>query len=174
MIFYDVDPEKAEDDPTRFVLIEDILPNSVVRLEGASDDFLKNRVKMMPEHLLLNTHYNEEGMIRRLLSYRTLNESTKGDLSLSDFFLKNKSEILPLDCKSNEEEMVNRAKIFFERYGPITNYQKFDELEEKSHKENFEDKININVTKDENELKEYENLIFFNFPKFFIFNFLIF
>jgi adenylate kinase len=167
MIFYDVDPEKAEDDPTRFVLIEDILPNSVVRLEGASDDFLKNRVKMMPEHLLLNTHYNEEGMIRRLLSYRTLNESTKGDLSLSDFFLKNKSEILPLDCKSNEEEMVNRAKIFFERYGPITNYQKFDELEEKSHKENFEDKININVTKDENELKEYE-LIFFNFPKNFI------
>jgi adenylate kinase len=154
LVFYDIDPEKSEEDLSRFVLIEDILPNSVIRLDDASDDFLKNRVKNMPEHLLHNTHYNEEGMVRRLHSYRNQNESTKGDLSLSDFFLKNKIDITSLDCKINEDEMVNRSKIFLERNGPITNFQKFDEMDEKINRESFEDKIEGNIKKEDQELKE--------------------
>jgi adenylate kinase len=154
LVYYDIDPEKSEDDPSRLVLIEDILPNSVIRLDEASDDFLKNRVKNMPENLLHNTHYNEEGMVRRLHAYRNLNESTKGDLSLSDFFYKNKIEITSLDCKINEDEMVNRSKIFLERNGPITNFQRFDEIDEKINKESFEDKIDGNLKREEQELKE--------------------
>ena len=93
-------------------------------------------------------------MVRRLHAYRNLNESTKGDLSLSDFFYKNKIEITSLDCKINEDEMVNRSKIFLERNGPITNFQRFDEIDEKINKESFEDKIDGNLKREEQELKE--------------------
>jgi adenylate kinase len=154
LIFYEIDTEKAEDDPTRQVLIEEIIPNSIIKLDGDSDEYLKNRVKSLPETMLVNTHYNEEGMNRRLQTYRHLNESAKGDLSLCDFFKKINVDILNIDCKINENEVLNRAKIFLERNGTITNFQKFDEIEEKSHKEKFEQKIEVDVSKEEIEQKE--------------------
>ena len=49
----------------------------MILLEG-SDEFLKLRVKDIPEDKVLNTHYNEEGMNRRLGYYKNINESSNG------------------------------------------------------------------------------------------------
>jgi adenylate kinase len=114
-VFCDIDENKAEDDPERFVLNNEILPNSIIRLDDAKDDFLKNRVKQIPELIQINPHYNEEGMIRRLSAYRTANESIKGDLSLSDFYSKKGVKIVGIDCKANIDEIFNKTKVFLER-----------------------------------------------------------
>ena len=143
--FYEADPEKAEDDPNRLVLLHDILPNSVIKLENTPDDFLKQRLKNMAEFNLTGTHYTEEGMNRRLGLYKTSNESIKGDPSLTDFFTKNKVEVVCLDSKSSEGELIQKAKIFFERNGEIKNYQKFDEVEEVELQSNFDEKLQVEV-----------------------------
>ena len=48
------------------------MPQSVIFLDE-TDEFLKQRVKELPEVKIANTHYNEEGMIRRLAEYRKNN-----------------------------------------------------------------------------------------------------
>ena len=50
--------------------------------------------------------------------------------------------------------MVNRSNIFLERNRLITNFQRFDEIDEKINKESFEDKIDGNLKREEQELKE--------------------
>jgi adenylate kinase len=152
--FVDIDESKPEEDPTKQTILDEILPNSLIRLQGATDEFLKNRIKLMPDYNLVGSHYTEEGMTRRINLYKTLNESIKGDLSLSDFFLKRKVDILALDCKFTEQELMNKSKIFLERNGPIINYQIFDEEEQKSHKNSFEQKLEQDLTKLHKEMLE--------------------
>lgn len=114
-VFCDIDDTKAEDDINKFIINKEILPNSVIRLEDAKDDFLKNRIKNNPDLIQINSHYNEEGMIRRLLTYRTANESIKGDLSLSDFYSKKGINIVGIDAKDDLENVFTKSKIFLER-----------------------------------------------------------
>jgi len=114
-IFFDIDESKPEDALDRLVLNKDIMPNNIIKFDQVTDDYLKNRVKNMPETQLLNSHYNEEGMNRRLGLYRTMNESPKGDPSVSEFFTSNNVELLDLDAKNSEPELIERIKIFLER-----------------------------------------------------------
>jgi len=99
----------------------------------------------MPEEKLVGTHYNEDAMNRRLLKYHQKNESEKGDLCLKDFFEMNGVESLTLNCVDNEDELINKMKIFFERKGKLNNYMSQDfkdiEIESKKLQSNI-DKIN--------------------------------
>lgn len=114
-VFFDIDENKAEDDPDRLVLVKDILPNSVILVSNTPDDFLKSRIKSIPDSQFPGSHYNEEGMTRRLLAYRTANDSIKGELSLFDFFNKRDIDILSVDGKSEESDIQSKSKIFLER-----------------------------------------------------------
>lgn len=114
-IFFDIDESKAEDDLERFILNKDLLPNNVILLDSVTDEFLKNRVKSMPEATHINSHYNEDGMNRRILAYKNNNESIKGDASVSDFFTSKNIDLLRIDAKLGENELNERIKIFLER-----------------------------------------------------------
>lgn len=114
-IFFDLDETKPEDALDRLVLNKEIMPNNLIKLDQTNDDFLKARVKNMPEALLVNSHYNEEGMNRRLAAYKNWNESPKGDPSVTEFFTGNKVDLLDLDAKLAESELIERIKIFLDR-----------------------------------------------------------
>lgn len=114
-IFFDLDETKPEDALDRLALNKEILPNNIIKLDQVNDEFLKARVKNMPEANSLNSHYNEEGMNRRLAAYKNCNESPKGDPSVTEFFTGNKVELLDLDAKLADAELVERIKIFLER-----------------------------------------------------------
>ena len=91
------------------------IPEFVLKLE-ASEQFLKNRVKQLPEESLENTHYTEEGMNRRLDIYNKNNISEGGVSVLSTFFNENNIDILHVNVEAlPNEEIFNTIKIFVER-----------------------------------------------------------
>ncbi len=114
-IFFDIDESKPEDALDRLILNKEMIPNNIIKLDQFSDEFLKNRVKNMPETQTFNSHYNEEGMNRRLTLYRNLNESAKGDPSVCEFFTNNNVEMIEIDSKNHEPEFLEKIKIFLER-----------------------------------------------------------
>jgi len=114
-IFLDIDESKPEDALDRLILNKDLIPNNIIKLDHLSDEFLKNRVKNMTESQLQNSHYNEEGMNRRLINYKNINESPKGDPSVTEFFTENNVELLDLDGKLLDVELIERIRIFLDR-----------------------------------------------------------
>jgi adenylate kinase family enzyme len=114
-IFYNLDETKPEDSLDRLVINKEIMPNNLIKFDQVNDEFLKARVKNMSEALLLNSHYNEEGMNRRLLAYKNWNESPKGDPNVTEFFSGNNVELLDLDAKLTDAELLERIKIFLDR-----------------------------------------------------------
>jgi hypothetical protein len=58
----------------------------VILIEGG-DEFLENRITNLPEGVFEVTHWNAEGMKRRLRLYREENENVEGDPSVKDFFV---------------------------------------------------------------------------------------
>jgi hypothetical protein len=108
-----LDENKPEDDPDRFVLNPEIMPNRVLFITGHTDEFLINRVKAL--NIQQKSHYDEAGMLRRLAIHKQLNDSPKGELCLKDFYLRRKIEILDLDCKGSEDKLVEQSKVFFEK-----------------------------------------------------------
>ena len=46
---------------------------------------------------MAGTHYNEEGMIRRLANYRKNNDKSTGKPIFVDFFKENKVEVLDVN-----------------------------------------------------------------------------
>ena len=62
-----------------------IFPQSTILLQQ-EDKFLIDRVKDLDEEIVEGTHYNMKDMKRRLLKYRTDNESEVAEPSVSDFF----------------------------------------------------------------------------------------
>ena len=153
-VWFDIDENKPEDALDRLVLNSEILPNNILNITGLSDDFLKNRVKNMPESSMSNSHNNEEGLTRRLLAYRNSNESQKGDPSVTEFFTEKKIDFLDIDGKLNEDEILDRIKVFLERNGPINNFQKHFEEDEKKSKTIFEQKLDLNISKTSKETNE--------------------
>ena len=153
-VWFDIDENKPEDALDRLVLNSEILPNNILNITDLSDDFLKNRVKNMPESSMSNSHNNEEGLTRRLLAYRNSNESQKGDPSVTEFFTEKKIDFLDIDGKLNEDEILDRIKVFLERNGPINNFQKHFEEDEKKSKTIFEQKLDLNISKTSKETNE--------------------
>lgn len=62
---------------------------------------MKQRAKDLPEEVTANSHYNEEGMIRRLGEFRKNNESETS--SLTEFFKENSVTTLILPTEGNGE-----------------------------------------------------------------------
>jgi adenylate kinase len=97
-------------------LNKDTLPTVVFFLDHYTDDFIKHRIKThIDPNILYTPHYSEEGMTRRLKAYRELNESTKGDPKVIDFFQKHEVDVENLDCKLSEKELVDHCKVVIEK-----------------------------------------------------------
>jgi adenylate kinase len=112
-------PRKYEDARRLFMKDEDsidsdIYPDSLITLK-ATNEYLIARAKAMPEQLIQGTHYNDEGMKRRLQAYRESNTIDKQPLS--DFFLSKKSEMLELEANSEEVQNLDSMQKFIERNG---------------------------------------------------------
>ena len=91
------------------------VPEFVVKFES-TDEALKARIKGLPEEQVAGTHYNEEGMTRRLLAYNKNNFSESGSPVLATFFNENNIEILNLKLENmTDEEVFKAMKIFIER-----------------------------------------------------------
>lgn len=78
---------------------------------------------------------------RRLAAYKELNESKKGEPSLSDFFKENKVNILSIDGSKGEGDIIEESKVFVERNGKRLNYQIFDNEIEKQEKYRINSKV---------------------------------
>ncbi|WAR18490.1 KAD7-like protein [Mya arenaria] len=60
-----------------------IMPEFIVSLE-ATDEFLKNRIMNLPESQVVDTHNTEEGLVRRLEAYRSINTEDETILNYFD------------------------------------------------------------------------------------------
>lgn len=159
-LFYeDTDETKTPDDPTKYNLLKDILPNTVIRIDNCSDEFIINRLKQLPD-IKGDPTIIKRRLERRLKAYKELNKSEKGELSFSDFFKENGLEILSLDGTMNEGDIIEKCKVFIERNGKILNYQIFDEEYEKEEKKKIDKVIkdvNIRIDKEFKEDEFYDN-----------------
>ena len=77
--FYEINEEPQENEPKE-KLLDEIMPNSLVKLLCTKNQPLIDRFKVKSEEELKNTHYNEKDMNRRLATYRQENESTTGEI----------------------------------------------------------------------------------------------
>ena len=59
------------------------MPEWVVSLD-ANDDFLKQRVMNLPESVVAGTHNTEDGLVRRLIEFRAVNEEDSTVLNYFD------------------------------------------------------------------------------------------
>ena len=151
----DTDESKPIEDPTKFNLLKDILPNTVIRIDGCSDKFLIDRMKQLPD-INNDPTIMERRLTRRLKTYKDLNCSAKGEPNLTNFFDENKVDVLGVNGTIGEGEIVEQCKVFIERNGKIQNYQIFDELYEKEEKKKIDDVISTMSTKIDQEFKENE------------------
>jgi adenylate kinase len=159
LTFYDIDLEKNEDDLNRFIKMEEIFPNSIIKLNCKNDRFLKDRIKNNPKLAISSPHYTNESITRRIKLYRELNESDKGDLSISDLFRENNVDIFEINCDENsidsdENIIFEKSKIFVERNGKINNYQTHDFDEVNLNKEKWNNKNEDVKNLDTSEVKE--------------------
>jgi len=107
--------EEVDPDNPPMMIDNRKVPEFVIKLE-ASEQFLKNRIKKLPEEDVENTHYTEEGMQRRLNIYNKNNISEGGSSVLSTFFKENNIDILNVNVESlPNEEIFDTIKIFVER-----------------------------------------------------------
>lgn len=81
------------------ILDSEIIPDTVIIFE-ATDDYLKNTIKQLPESQIANTHYTQEGMERRIADYRKINQKDTGNSILIDFFKENKIDTLVIECEN--------------------------------------------------------------------------
>lgn len=150
-------PRKFEDAKRLFCkedesLDNDIYPDSVIVLK-ATNEFLIARAKALPEQLVVGTHYNDEGMKRRLQVYRDANIPDKQPLV--EFFVTKKSDLLELDA--NLEEGINFESMtkYIERNGKPFKYKAADEQKVIENIIQFD---SVKNTKDEDSKKnEKEN-----------------
>jgi adenylate kinase len=112
-IFCDIDENKPEEDPNRLVLNAEITPNRVLFIGGHTNEFLINRVKAL--NITQKSHYDEFGMKRRLEKFKLFNESPNGELCLRDFYLRKKIDLLDINCKEQENKLLEQAKVFLEK-----------------------------------------------------------
>lgn len=97
-----------------YIVDEAIVPKSCIVLTGSDADLIK-RVKNQPEHVIKGTHYTNEDMARRLKAYRTANNSTVAEFSVSDFFKQQGISLFSMECTSATEMALDAFKIYVER-----------------------------------------------------------
>jgi hypothetical protein len=82
-------------------------------------------MKELPESFLLNTHNNQIDLARRFKDYRTSNQSTVAEPSVSDFFTKNgitvfqEKCVIPTDNIMSVNDVMDKGmdglKVYIER-----------------------------------------------------------
>lgn len=112
-------PRKFEDAKRLFTkedesLDKDIYPDSVIIIK-ATNEFLIARAKSMPEQMVVGTHYNDEGMKRRLQAFRDANIPDKQPLI--EYFISHKSETLEIEASVEEMVSLENIEKFIERNG---------------------------------------------------------
>jgi hypothetical protein len=85
----------------------------------------------LPEETVAGTHWNDEGMTRRLKGYAETNESAEGNSSVKDFFEEHSTRLLTQEAEGEEEKLVEAFKVFIERDGKPFNYMTGDSENEK-------------------------------------------
>jgi len=118
--------EDPEDEESQ--VVHSVYPEVVIQL-NASNDFLTKRAKDLPEQLVAGTHYNDEGMKRRLAAYREANNEKTGPV-LTDFFTKRNLEVLQLDygevdkktTSVSNEEIIAKIQEHVEQNGKVENF----------------------------------------------------
>ena len=151
----DTDEAKTPDDPTKYKILEEIMPNIVIRIDNCDDEFIKNRMKLLKD---INNDPEEiqRRLERRLKTYKELNESKKGEPSITNFFKEDKVDILGIDGKLNEGTIIDQCKTFLEKNGKVINYQIFDNIYEVEDKKNVDIKMEEHKEGREKELMENE------------------
>lgn len=91
-----------------------IIPQNCIVLTG-NDDFLLKRVRDLPETAIAGTHYNAVDMIRRLKVYRTSNNSTIAEPSVSEFFARQGVQIFTESVTTPAKIALQAFKIYIER-----------------------------------------------------------
>ncbi|CDW80676.1 dpy-30 motif family protein [Stylonychia lemnae] len=158
------------------------LPQYIIILEG-DDVQLKSRIKqIIPADQLNSTHYNDQGMDRRLKLYRDSTNEATGNTLISFF-----SKLLPLDrirrlnCFDLEDSLTNEMSKLIEKDGKpcclnlinekdlqylkrkekkkkrkqLENDGKLEELEEEKSEEEL-DLLTQNMKKEEQEMMQRE------------------
>ena len=77
------DPDDAEEEGSGGAHDRTIMPEVVVCLES-DDDFLRERIMNLPENVVAGTHNTEEGLKRRLDTYKAVNTEDETVLNFFD------------------------------------------------------------------------------------------
>lgn len=115
------DDEEAEDeeDEKAVPYNKAIMPEFLFVLE-ATDDFLKQRIMLLPESIVSGTHNTEEGLLRRLGEYRNNNTDEE---TVVNFF--DEREIIPMHFDVSKDKPM-QSNCIIERIkkeiGPSRNY----------------------------------------------------
>ncbi|XP_019850545.1 PREDICTED: adenylate kinase 7-like isoform X1 [Amphimedon queenslandica] len=96
--------EKDDDDGEQDPYNKALMPELVVSLD-ADNAFLKERVINLPQSQVAGTHNNEEGLLRRLKSFREQNEE---DVTVLNYF--DELEIHPLHIRVSDDTSENMSK----------------------------------------------------------------
>ncbi len=93
----------------------DIFPQTIIKLK-ANDEILKDRARKMPEAAVPGSHYNEDGMIRRLLNYRktNINEGSGAHTHLLDFFQENGCEMQLINFEGEHFMSMSQDDVYRE------------------------------------------------------------
>jgi len=105
--------EKKEKDWSNYETDKNIVPGKFILLQG-ENDYLKNRVKELPEDKISGTHWNDADMERRIKAYRDANNSELGDPSLLSFFKKYEVSNFAQEVTEEEDKAFEAFKIFIE------------------------------------------------------------
>jgi len=106
----------------------DLAPNNVIRLDMATDEYLKNRIKSNNELAITNPqHYSDEAMIRRFTNFKNFNETAKTQQTLGSFFRENNIEIVTLDCKMDFQSLLKETRKVIEIKGKIKTFKKYED-----------------------------------------------
>ncbi|XP_076801317.1 adenylate kinase 7-like isoform X1 [Clavelina lepadiformis] len=100
-----LDDEDEGDEPNKVNYDTTIMPEAVIALD-ASDPFLKERIMNLPEEVVQGTHNTEQGFLRRLQDYRSVNHEDDTVLNYFD-----ELEIHPEHFDVNEKTDVKNEAI---------------------------------------------------------------
>ncbi|EGR27078.1 hypothetical protein IMG5_201950 [Ichthyophthirius multifiliis] len=142
--------DNQDDENAEKIVDENIMPQSVVFFDG-SDIFLKQRIKELPEEELQNTHYNEEGMNRRLGQFRKDNLQYTGNPILIDFFKENNVDVQQVNVFNKTNQIFDNLRSYIERNGAFNNYMIHQTYEEKQRVKELEEQLKLQKEKEQEE-----------------------
>jgi len=132
--------EEGKDEETEKKILDKRQAPEYVVIFQAKDDYLKGRIKELPEEKVVGTHWTEDGMNRRIGGYKKNNFSDNGAPVLETFFKENGIQILKLDVDALQtDDVFKSVKIFLEKQGKFENYQNFESVADVKRQQVVED-----------------------------------